>query len=557
MNLFLANPWGLWALLGVPAVLLIHLLRRKSREVTVSTLFLVEQALPSSEGGRRLRHLRNSLPLWVQVFAVLALAWLLVQPRWINDTSTQTVVAVFDDSASMSAFRADTLSAAVRELRRCEPTAAKTQWIALRSDGSRLASGAQLTDTLRDITEGWHPALGSHDTDEAFRLARTLAGAQGTVLYFTDHAAPGDQAPAGVEWVASGEPVENAGFLGASVNGSHWTALVKNFGRQARDVQWRITGENPAWRTLPLAADSMGEVSGEFPKGGSLTLELADDAFALDNHLPLIAPREKRLEITAASNEDFHALFEQLLQLAGTTASSTAKPDITLATYDPLSPSFPATAALVFVHDPAPDSKPLAGPIVAENTPLMDGLSWQGLIARNTFTAPFTENDTALLWQGNRPMIFQRSSPGGPQLVFNFDVRSSNATRLPAFALLVHRFLAQQRADKVAYEAKNVDTSQTVAIAGYGSERAPAQPGFFSVNDKTGTPLFEGAAQFADSRESDFRDAATWRSPVSTANARRQANAVGDFLDPLWVTALAGLMLWSWTLTAVPKKTKP
>lgn len=556
MNLFLANPAGLWALFGIPAVLLIHLLRRKSREVTVSTLFLVERALPSSEGGRRLRHLRNSLPLWIQILAVIALAWLLSQPRWVDETSTQTVVAIFDESASMSAFRNATLEAAAGELRRSEPAAAKTQWIALGSDRSRLASAAHLADLLHDVREGWHPTLGTHGTDEVFRLARTLAGANGTVLFFTDHPAPADAAPAGVEWVASGEPIENAGFLGTSAEGSHWSALIKNFGRKPREVSWRVVGENSPWKSLSLEPDAVGEISGEFPASGQLTLELQPDGFTPDDRLPIIAPREKSLDISMSGEADFQPLFEQLLKLAGTPAATGAKPDLSLTVFDPLSPASSDQAAIVFVRDIDKTTKPLAGQIVAENDSLMDGLSWQGLIARDTLTAPFRDGDTALLWQGTRPMIFLHTAKNGPQLVFNFDVRLSNAQRLPAFALLIHRFLTQQRAAKVAYEARNVDAGQEIAVAGKGTLRAPSLPEFFAVKGADGTPLLDAAAQFADSRESDFRGAATWRSEISSANARRQANAVGSFLDPLWVTLLAGFMLWNWTLTGRPRQTR-
>ena len=160
MNFFFANPWGLLALLGIPAVVVIHLLRRKSRRVVVSTLFLLERALPSSEGGRRFRLLQNSLPLWVQIFAVIALAWLLARPRWIDSQSTQTVVAVFDTSASMEAFRDETLLAASRELDRVKSASAKTQWIFLRSDAARLAAGPELSAVLADLEKNWQPDRG-------------------------------------------------------------------------------------------------------------------------------------------------------------------------------------------------------------------------------------------------------------------------------------------------------------------------------------------------------------------------------------------------------------
>ena len=557
MNFFFANPWGLLALLGIPAVLIIHLLRRKSRRVVVSTLFLLDRVLPSSEGGRRFRMLQNSLPLWVQIFAVMALAWLLARPRWIDAQSTQTVVAVFDASASMEAFRAETLLAANRELGRLQSASAKTQWIFLRSDAARLAAGPELVPALAEVEKNWQPVLGTHDTTEAFRLARALAGQKGTVIYFTDHP-PGPDEAAGVSWVACGDGIENAGFLGAGVQDGRWNALLKNFGSQTREARWRVADEEQ-WQTVSLEPGAMTEISGSWPAGRDrLILETDEDRFALDNRLPLLQPVPKSLTIHAADREGFRPLFEQLVRIAEPASPGLAgASDVSLEVYSPLTPQAHKGAALIFVEDSAKEQKPLSGLIIAENHPLMDNLNWQGLIARDTFAMPFREGDTALLWQDSRPLIFLRRQEQASQLVFNFDVRRSNALRLPAFALLVHRFFSSVRTNKVAPESANVETRQQIPVAGVGEVRAPAVPGFFAAKGPDGTPLFDGAAHFADSRESDFHAASSGSNVPAAVETIRQSHARGEFLNPLWVVLLAGLMLWNWFLTGAPANRPP
>ncbi len=552
MNFFFANPWGLLALLGIPAVVVIHLLRRKSRRVVVSTLFLLERALPSSEGGRRFRLLQNSLPLWVQIFAVIALAWLLARPRWIDSQSTQTVVAVFDTSASMEAFRDETLLAASRELDRVKSASAKTQWIFLRSDAARLAAGPELSAVLADLEKNWQPVLGTHDPTEAFRLARVLAGQKGAVIYFTDHP-PGPDEAAGVSWVASGDVMENTGFLGAGVQDGGWNALLKNFGSQAREARWRIAGQEQ-WQTVSLAPGGMTELSGAWPAGGDrLVLEAEEDRFTLDNRLPLLQPVPKSLTVHAAESAEFRPLFEQLLRIAEPASRGLAgASDVSLGVYSPLTPQTQKGAALIFVEDSAKEQKPLSGLIIAENHPLMENLNWQGLVARDTFGMPFREGDSALLWQGSRPLIFLRTQDQSSQLVFNFDVRRSNALRLPAFALLAHRFFSTVRTNKVAPESANVETRQQIPVAGVGEIRAPAVPGFFAANGAEGTPLFDGAAHFADARESDFLKASSGSNVQAAVETIRQSHARGEFLNPLWAVLLAGLMLWNWFLTGAP-----
>src|SRR5262249_44733094 len=104
VELILGNPAGLWALLGVPAVLAVHWLQQRVTPTPVSTLFLIQALAPASVRGRRIDRLRSSIPLWLQLAAVLVLAWVAAEPRWVRADSVQRVAVVLDDSASMAAF---------------------------------------------------------------------------------------------------------------------------------------------------------------------------------------------------------------------------------------------------------------------------------------------------------------------------------------------------------------------------------------------------------------------------------------------------------------------
>ena len=56
------NPLGLLALLGIPAVLAIHFLQRKARELPVSTLFLLDHTQREAVSGRRFERMIPSIP---------------------------------------------------------------------------------------------------------------------------------------------------------------------------------------------------------------------------------------------------------------------------------------------------------------------------------------------------------------------------------------------------------------------------------------------------------------------------------------------------------------
>lgn len=157
MPLFLLNPWGLLALAGVPVIIAIHLLRRQSREVTTSTLFLLEKIPASKEGGRRLQNLRQSLPFWLQIAAVCVLALLLAQPRWPDPASHARVSIVLDSSASMGAFRTNAINTLGKLMTAQQREAVTVEWTLLSSDGSRLATGTDRVALLDKVATLWHP----------------------------------------------------------------------------------------------------------------------------------------------------------------------------------------------------------------------------------------------------------------------------------------------------------------------------------------------------------------------------------------------------------------
>ena len=98
-----ANPLGLLALLAIPAILYLHLFRRRFRERNVSALFLfAADALPTSAGRTRSRLLRTA-SLWCELLAAFALALWLGGLHFGAPDAERHVVLVLDDSASMNA----------------------------------------------------------------------------------------------------------------------------------------------------------------------------------------------------------------------------------------------------------------------------------------------------------------------------------------------------------------------------------------------------------------------------------------------------------------------
>jgi hypothetical protein len=157
---------------------------------------------------------------------------------------------------------------------------------------------------------------------------------------------------------------------------------------------------------------------------------------------------------------------------------------------------------------------------------------------------------------------------------------------LPAFAVVLHRFLEQLRADLVSPEALNVHTEQKLSIArrtgpdasvlrlhirplpaaGPASMppdgqtmdppttrditqptllRAPRHPAFFEITQGTESHL-RGAAHLVDPRESDFTMATTADSLADLHPVLIEQHSEADTRWRLWTLAVLAILLLSW-----------
>ncbi|OAM88182.1 BatA domain-containing protein [Termitidicoccus mucosus] len=497
-----SNLAGLWALLGVPAVLAVHFLQQRSRRVVTSTLFLLDALAPESKGGRRWERLRASRALWLQLLAVVLAAWVLAGPRWLRDESSQTVVAVLDSSASMEAFREEAVRAVAEKFSESAGAAARTEWIVLSSDPRQppLYRGADRRAALR-AAEAWRPRMGAHDCGPAIRLARSLAGGAGATWFVTDSRAktPPDQPAVGV-----GRALANAGFAGAVVSGVEdaaadgetparrghaWRALVRNFSGGPIRREWWIeagAGRTPA-QTVEIGAGGLAELAGRFPGGAdALTLVLAPDDFALDDRLPLVRPAPKRLTIAVeVADRETRGFFQKIVAgVAGTERAPRGSGGLRIADWGVFQPQPPGDVSGIFLMREAAETiaqreaREAAGEvrqarreaIVAERHPLVADLNWQGFLGTGAGGLKREPGDEVLLWQGGEALAWlRRGAEGredarGGQLFLNFDWTRSNAARLPAMVLLARRFTKRVQEHQRGGYAENFDTGAPVRV---------------------------------------------------------------------------------------------
>ncbi len=586
MPFFFSNPAGFWALLGIPVILLIHFLQRQSQTLPASTLFLLDAIDRRSLRGRKIDKLHNSLPLWLQLLSVLVLTWLLVAPRWNSASSVQRIIVVLDSSASMEAFREESLNAIREEIPKLTRRTGNAAYTVLEShlQGEKLYRGESFSELI-DSLDGWKPSNSAHSPEGALRVGRSLAGTTGALIYVTDHL--DESLPYGATLLSLGEPIENVGFAGLSVRSPEegadttWQVTVRNYSDTPQTREWFLAAgqERTSGRSVTLEPGATRTLSGVFPANAQrVQLVLEPDRFTRDDRIYIVRPEPKRITLAYNVAPNVSELITDIIgslenaplfSAEENAGDENARPDLVFSTYNPLDPRPAPPVSIVLLNQQNVPRTFFKGPIVAANHALIESLNWQGLIAKSTASIPIGERDVPLLWQGDRPLILLRQSGEIQQLIFNFDVIQSNAARLPSFVVLIHRFVDSVRTKKIAARNENAELRQPVDLAFDTGEnaaplvltddsgestfplnraalvQAPSQPGFFTVRQGN-KPLLLASANFADTREADFSEAASRSDLSGLPKEIVEHQTVTDPLWKIWAIALLLVALLTW-----------
>ena len=574
-SLILSQPAGLWALLGLPVVVIIHCLQQKARRVRVSTLFLLEKVAPQSAEGSRLQRFRQSVPFWMQIASVFLIAWLLTEPRWVMPQSVQHVAVVLDASASNAVFKAENRTLLLQALGKWERMAATTHWHVLSSQprAPALYSGTDQSAALAAY-DSFRPMSVTHDPTEVLANARTLLrGGNGGMIFVTDHET---DVPDQVAVLSGGEPFDNVGISGVTVwdekGRTKWRALVRCTGKSAQSRDWHVAWvtkdgdeQKTASTRLDIGAGKLVQFTGELPLGVSQArIVMSADRFTLDDTAPVQAPSHVPMRVRVAVGGESGDLIRRMLTALPDIVMGGNAADMTVAeTGTPVE-----TDALFVAPSDPPDAVLDPGHVVAENHPLVSDVSWSGLISAKPPKMVLLEEDIPLLWRSGQPLAFQRQTRNSNgqavnQLFLQWDLVKSNASRLPAALVLLHRWIEARDRARVLERTGNYEAGQRLEVPlppgkslqdlvlSANGKTLPwtgsltEEPGFFQVQLGAQT-LVRGAAVFADAREGDFTICAPADTTDGFISAAGKQNSEADALTSVWILALLGCLLTAW-----------
>ena len=562
------NPLGLFALLSLPAILLVHVFRRRFRPRVVSALFLWMDDDETIQAGRRIERLRNSPSLWLELLAALLLALVIAGPRLLGAGAAEHLVCVLDASASMGAVtdggpRRDDAVARVEE--RIDALSADSR-VTLIESGARprlLAGPAAFPAEARDALEDYRPSAARHELAPAVALGLQLAG-DGAVLVVTD-TPDGGRFPPEVELVSVGRPADNV----AVTHAARTPASASEPGRVL--VTLAAYADRPMVRELTIArAPGSGGDVGELerarvelspderrhlgfdvPRGvGPLIVTLTPDALGIDDRAYLAPPPERTLALATDLDErDARAL--GLVDEAGASridrwlalvphAREAASPDEAHVLIARAAGGGPATWTLALEGDADADPLDLVGPFLAERShPLLDGLTLRGVVWRAD--AGHALPGVPIVSAGNRPILTETADAGRRAFHLNLDPLRSSLQRSPDWPILLANLAEMRRAHLPGPVRSNVavgepfeyrgDGPATYTLRAHGpmagaagaagadvdAREVPALgvlsiddlsvPGLYAL-ERAGEDVATFGVNFADPEESDLRDRA-------------------------------------------------
>ena len=494
-------PLGLLALLALPAVLVLHLFRRRFQERRIAGLFLfAADALPADAGRTRARLLRTP-SLWLELLAALVLSlWLAGLHVGAPPAETHLVV-VLDDSASMGAVApGDAVAVLARrdiagQLDEIGDDAVVT--LVLTGRRPSVIVGPRGTPAqARAALEAWAPSQPAHDPAAAWDLALDLAADDGRLRYVTDREAP--PPPPRFHHVALGVPLANAAIASARrvPRGAEERVYADLLAWGEAPVETRVTVEAIAGEArTPVAEKAITITPGRtlhlawtLPAADvPLRITLGEDALAADNVATLLPEPLRIVPVHVALDEaTARALGIAQVLAALDDVRVVGSADDAALRVGGADVRVPPGGVALALATPGDERDAWIGPFLlerrrvlggGEGAPLLAGVTLEGVVwSAGRGALP----GLALVLAGEQVLLAEEAVAGGVRVHLNLDPTRSNLATSPDWPILIANIVAAVRDRLPGPVATNVRLGGEIAVRFAGTPDEAAQHVLFA-----------------------------------------------------------------------------
>jgi len=335
----LAAPWALLALLALPAIVALHLLRPRRRTVAVSATSLWREALRERQRGWGFERLLRSASLLLLLLAALAASLALAAPQWVAPAGgEEELVLVLDASASMqtrsrSGTRFDEALAEARALLDALGEGGRALVMTSAREAVLRSGFESDRDRLRSVLDGLRAGDEAGRPGEALALALSLLSdrERARVVFVTDGAFDPGAVPDSpqIHYRLVGGPARNVAITGFDLRPERGREdrfqvllAVRSFVSEPMSVPVSITLERRTLLRRTLELEAHGRETLVLPFEGSpvgrarARLEVGDDLAADDQAFAVIdVPERTHVLLASPGNRYLDSILDALPQV--------------------------------------------------------------------------------------------------------------------------------------------------------------------------------------------------------------------------------------------------
>ncbi len=481
-------PIGLLALITLPIILLLHLIRERRQRVQIPSLMLWEQ-IPRRQDGPRRRLLPVTLLLLLHLLIAGLLAFAISRPQFIGIAGHQAThtALLIDTSTSMGAqegntTRLDQARAEAQSIISAMQPADHMTIIALGPRPHVIADGGSADAALLLASLNMlQPAGTGTELSRALIMAESMLDPQRARRII----AIGDGLPENMpehrvglpfEWRQVGSQQPNRAIV--TLNTRNWGNNLLVFASIANYANQPFTGEVQLYQDEVLAANDFisidpgveRQLTWRLPASGAF-LRLAingEDALPADDQAFLNLQTARPLNVLLVSNQP-EALQRALAAVPAVTVQTIATSDYQanvqpsdLTIFDGMLPDAWPTGSILVVNPPVSqallpveaEDRRIGASRFEQNAALLDGLGFGGVLFGDVH--PITPPDWATVQLAARPiesegpltpLILRGQRNNQAIAIWMFNIQQTNLPSRLAFPLLTARTLRDLSAD--------------------------------------------------------------------------------------------------------------
>jgi hypothetical protein len=384
------NPWGLLALLSIPAILGLHFFRSHRQTRVIGGLHLWRFAAIRQPIGSRWTRLQRSLSLLLQLLAALLLSLLIAGLEFPREQRAPHYTIILDDSVSMSARHAGgPMERAQRLLEEWSDDESRYTVVAAGARAQILVGPyATRAEMLRRLPS-WRPRALSCDLARAIQLAAPFLQGDQKMLLLTDHPEQAEEYAELLEVCGVGEPLANNAIVFAdririTPDQDRVFVTLRTWGSEPATCQIKASLDGQTvYESAPpreLVPDSPDSLSFDIRQlTAPVEITLGPDALAADNKVVLSPVSVRTIQVHAESLEPMQRFLVRAVEAApfARMEPDPEQSDIVFALTDAF-PTEPGTTSTV--GSPAPNGAEPGGPQVVAPQKLLDKYASAALI---------------------------------------------------------------------------------------------------------------------------------------------------------------------------------